>query len=313
MLIKLRSLSPFDLYKISRQSLYVQGLDTSRLLTRGEPFNFRNLMRQVSPSVDLAAVIWDEIESETTFGQIEKNEYSDYAQMSYLGGLDQPESRVISGILEGLAVTAGEWNAFGILAELPENSPLFEGFRIAGFSIWSRQQVYLFDIAETACKNTSWQPYSSQDLIKLKQLHKRIVPLFVQPMVPVGRRAENGLVAFSEKGELFAYAELYYGPRGVWTQPYISSEADIPGLISQLYSAIPNPSKLPIYLCTRSFQPSISVSAEGLGLRLIGAQTLLVKHLVLRNKVEQSSLQKIFESGSIEGSLPISNIKSKPH
>ncbi len=72
MLIKLRSLSPFDLYKISRQSLYVQGLDTSRLLTRGEPFNFRNLMRQVSPSVDLAAVIWDEIESETTFGQIEK-------------------------------------------------------------------------------------------------------------------------------------------------------------------------------------------------------------------------------------------------
>ena len=147
--------------------------------------------------------------------------------MSYLGGLDQPESRVISGILEGLAVTAGEWNAFGILAELPENSPLFEGFRIAGFSIWSRQQVYLFDIAETACKNTSWQPYSSQDLIKLKQLHKRIVPLFVQPMVPVGRRAENGLVAFSEKGELFAYAELYYGPRGFGLS-LISARADIP-------------------------------------------------------------------------------------
>jgi hypothetical protein len=268
-------------------------------------------MRQVSPSVDLAAVIWDEIESETTFGQIEKNEYSDYAQMSYLGGLDQPESRVISGILEELAVTAGEWNAFGILAELPDNSPLFEGFRIAGFIIWSRQHVYLFDITETACKNTSWQPYSSQDLIKLKQLHKKIVPLFVQPMVPVGRRAENGLVAFSEKGELFAYAELYYGPRGVWTQPYISPEADIPGLISQLYSAIPNPSKLPIYLCARSFQPSISVVVEGLGLRLIGAQTLLVKHLVLRNRMEQSSLQKIFESGSIEGSIPVSQIKNK--
>ena len=140
MLIKLRSLSPFDLYKISRQSLYVQGLDTSRLLTRGEPFNFRNLMRRVSPSVDLAAVIWDEVESESTFGQIEKNEYSDYAQISYLGGLEQPDSRVIAGILEALAVTAGEWNAFGILAELPEDSPLFEGFRIAGFSIWSRHR-----------------------------------------------------------------------------------------------------------------------------------------------------------------------------
>lgn len=313
MLIKLRSLSPFDLYKISRQSLYVQGLDTSRLLTRGEPFNFRNLMRRVSPSVDLAAVIWDEVESESTFGQIEKNEYSDYAQMSYLGGLDQPESRVIAGILEALAVTAGEWNAFGILAELPEDSPLFEGFRIAGFSIWSRQQIYLFDPSETAGKNSFWQPYSSQDLIKLKQLHREIVPLFVQPMVLVGRRAEDGLVAFSEKGDLLAYAELYQGPKAIWTQPFIRPEADIPGLLNQLYSAIPNPNKLPIYLCARSYQPSISVAVERLGLRLIGAQTLMVKHLVLRNKVEQSSLQKIFESGSIEGSLPISNIKSKPH
>lgn len=313
MLIKLRSLSPFDLYKISRQSLYVQGLDTSRLLTRGEPFNFRNLIRRVSPSVDLAAVIWDEVESESTFGQIEKNEYSDYAQMSYLGGFDQPESRVIAGILEELAVTAGEWNAFGILAELPEDSPLFEGFRIAGFSIWSRQQVYLFDIAETAFRNTSWQPYSSQDLIKLKQLHSEIVPLFVQPMVPVGRRAEDGLVAFSEKGDLLAYAELYQGPKAIWTQPFIRPEADISCLLSQLNSAILNPNKLPIYLCARSYQPSISVAAEGLGLSQIGAQTLMVKHLVLRNKVEQSSLQKIFESGSIEGSLPISNIESKTH
>ena len=290
----------------------MQGLDTSRLLTRGEPFNFRNLMRRVSPTVDLAAVIWDEIKRETTIGQIEKNEYSDYAQLSYLGGFDQPESRVIAGILEELAVTAGEWSAFGILAELPEDSPLFEGFRMAGFNIWSRQQVFLFDIAETACKNTSWQPFSAQDMIKIRQFHKKLVPLFIQPMVPVDRRAENGLVAFSEKGELMAFAELYQGPKGVWTQPYISPEADIPVLLSQLCAAIPNPNRLPIYLCTRSYQPLIADAANKLGLTHTGAQNLMVKHLVLRNKVEQNSLQKIFESGSIEGSLPVSNMKSKP-
>ena len=175
---------------------------------------------------------------------------------------------------------------------------------MAGFSIWSRQQIYLFDIAKTACKNASWQPFSAQDMIKLRQLHKKLVPLFVQPMVPVDRKAENGLVAFSEKGELLAFAELYQGPKGIWTQPYISPEADIPVLLSQLCAAIPNPNRFPIYLCTRSYQPLIADAANKLGLTHTGAQNLMVKHLVLRNKVEQSSLQKIFESGSIEGSFP---------
>ena len=266
-------------------------------------------MRRVSPSVDLAAVIWDEVESKTTFGQIEIKEYSDYAQMSYLGGLEQPESKIVAGILEELAITAGEWSAFGILAELPENSPLFEGFRIAGYTVWSHQQVFLFDLAETPCKNASWQSYSAQDLIKLKKLHRKIVPFSVQPMVPIDHRAENGLVSFSDKGSLLAFTEHYQGPKGIWVQPYISPAADIISLLNQLHTAIPNPNKLPIYLCTRSYQPLISDAAERLGLSQIGAQTLVVKHLVHRNKVEQNTLQKIFETGSIESSFPVSQSK----
>jgi hypothetical protein len=39
------------------------------------------------------------------------------------------------------------------------------------------------------------------------------------------------------------------------------------------------------------------------------AQVLLVKHLVLRRSLERSAVKQIFESSTMEGSLPITQIK----
>lgn len=289
----------------------MQGLDTSRLLTRGEPFNFRNLMRRASPTVDLAAVIWDEVESQTAFGQIEKKELCDYAQMSYLGGFDQPENKVTAGILEELAVIAGEWGAYGILAELTENSSLFEGFRIAGFSIWARQSIYQLMANTNPRQEQRWRTSTSLDQHSVNKINKRIVPAFSQPMAAVSRKSENRIVACSDDGDFLAYAELYQGPKAWWVQPFILPDADSVGLLRQLANAIPNQNNRPIFLCARSYQPLVAIAAEKLGCRRVSSQTLLVKHLVLRDKVAQSTLQKIFEQGSIEGSLPVSRIKGK--
>lgn len=267
-------------------------------------------MRRVSPSVDLAAVIWDEVEQQTCFGQIEKSELYDYARMSYLGGLDHPDSRVIAAILEELTRYSGSWGAYGVLADLPEGSPLFEGFRIAGFNIWAGQDVY--EMKQTPAGSAgSWRAVRSQDLPAIAKLHKKLLPAFTQPIAPISHRVEMGLIVPGSQGQCLAFAENYQGPKGICVTPLIDPEADQDHLLVELADAISNPTHKPIYLCARSYLPLISLAADQLGYPKVSSQALMVKHLVLRDKVEQGTLQKIFEAGSIEGSLPISQIENK--
>lgn len=265
-------------------------------------------MRQVSPGVEMTAVICDQVEQETTFGQIEKNEPCDYAKIAYIGGLDYPDKKIVAAILESLTAAAGSWGSYGVLAELPEQSLLFEGFRLAGFSIWARQQIYRLSAEADSGPQKIWRACSMRDLFDLKMLHSQLVPSFSQALAPLEHNYENGLVAYDAQGRCLGFAELCQGPKGIWAQPIISPEADVSFLLSRLAFAISNPTNRPLYLCARSYQPLVALSAEKMGCPKTSAQTLMVKHLVLRERIEQSALKKIFESGSVEGSLPVSQI-----
>jgi len=293
----------------------VQSLDSVRLLTRGEPFNLRNVMRRVSPTVFQDALIWEVDESRTTFGQIEKSESFNFAQMSYMGGFDYPDNSVIALILEELSGFAQEWGALGVLADLPEHSPLFEGFRLAGFTIWARQSIYIFAKIPVEDKQASstWREYQSTDKHSLSRLNKKQIPAFSQPMVPLSRKSEMRLVAMSPKNECVGYADISVGPKGVWVQPLFDCHANNADLLTGLSAAIPNPAARPIYLCTRSYQPQLGNFAESVGYEKVGSQVLMVKQLVLREQVDQREIKSLFEKGSIEGSVPLTQSKNKPN
>ncbi len=271
----------------------------------------RNVMQRIAPLVEQAAVSWEEEEGVLCYGQIEKRQTRQYAQMCYLGCQEGSDPLSICRVLEPLVKSAGAWKAWGVLAELPESSPLFEGFRKAGFTTWARQNIYQLDSKEKHDDETTiqWRLWTSEDISSLNKLYKEVVPYSVQCIEPVTRKAALGLVAFQQNGQLAAYADLEYGPKGVWVQVISSTEVGAAGLLQALPGAIPELLGRPVYLCVRSYQPWLDTAMEEAGNSKSEAQILLVKHLVLRKSLERSAVQKIFENSNMEGSLPITQIK----
>lgn len=268
-------------------------------------------MQRVAPLVEQEALSWEGEECENCYAQIEKRQTRQFAQMCYLGCQEEFDPINICRLLEHLVKRAGAWKAWGVLADLPESSPLIEGFRKAGFTIWARQNIYQInpkdnDYNEEAIR---WRLWTSEDVNLMNALYKEVVPGAVQCIEPMTRKAALGLVAYQPDGRLAAYADLEYGPKGIWVQVISSPEVRLVGLLQNLPMAIPELAGRPVYLCVRSYQPWLDSAMQEVGCSMSEAQVLLVKHLVLRKSLELNAVKQIFESSTMEGSLPITQIK----
>lgn len=268
-------------------------------------------MQRVAPLVEQAAISWENEEGQSCYGQIEKRQTRQYAQMCYLGYQDGLDPIDICRLLEQLVKSAGDWKAWGVLADLPEDSPLYEGFRKAGFTIWARQNIYQLNLKDHHYNNSAlkWRLWTSDDIGALNALYKDVVPGAVQCIEPVTRKTALGLVAFLPEGRLAAFADLEYGPKGVWVQVTTSPELRAADLLNSLTDAIPELFGRPVYLCVRSYQPWLDAALEEMGSLKKESQILLVKHLVLRKSLELNAVKNIFENSNMEGSLPITQLK----
>lgn len=268
-------------------------------------------MQRVAPLVEQAAIAWEGEQGESCYGQIEKRQVRRYAQMCFLGCQEETDPLNICCLLESLVKSAGNWKAWGVLADLPEPSSLMEGFRKAGFTIWARQNIYQLDSKnkESPSLSNPWRLWTSDDIAAVNALYKEVVPSLVQYVEPMSREAALGLVSFHQDGRLAGFADLEYGPKGVWVQVTTAPDVDATNLLHALPSAIPELFGRPVYLCVRSYMPWLDTALENEGVSKSEPQILLVKHLVLRKTLELSTVQKIFESKNMEGSLPITRVK----
>ena len=268
-------------------------------------------MQRVAPLIEQEAVCWEGENGEGCYGQIEKRQNKQFAQMCYLGCRGEFDQLTICRVLEHLVRSAGAWKSWGVLADLPESSPLFEGFRKAGFTIWARQNIYHLSSKQKEYNEEQirWRLWTSEDINFMNALYKEIVPGSVQCIEPMTRKAALGLVAYQPNGRLAAYADIEYGTKGIWVQVISSPEAKSGSLLQSLPTAIPELAGRPVYLCVRSYQPWLDAALEETGCLMSEAQILLVKHLVLRKSLERLAVKQIFESSSMEGSLPITQIK----
>ena len=270
--------------------------------------NLRNVMQRVTPGVEQVAALLQEADY-GCYGQIEKRQTKQFAQMCYLGTQEDPEPEIISKLLEYLIKIAGEWKALGVVADLPEISPLFEGFRKAGFTIWARQKVYNLSTNENVKYDTElkWRTWTPNDFTAMHALYKEVVPGVVQSIEPLTRSSMPGLIAYQLNGSLAAYADLVYGPKGIWVQLAASPEAPASRFAESLAQAIPDTYGRPLYISVRSYLPWVESSIENSGYIHQESQVLLVEHLTVRRQLERSKVKQIFEQSGMEGSLPITN------
>ena len=62
-------------------------------------------------------------------------------------------------------------------------------------------------------------------MLRIRSLYNNLVPGLVQQVEPLPPDQLRGMVYY-QQGELLAYVELRYGPRGIWAQPFVHPDAE---------------------------------------------------------------------------------------
>jgi hypothetical protein len=225
-------------------------------------------------------------------------------------GLNQPG---LTELLETLAIQAGWWGAFHLLAEVEENSCAMEGLRRSGFSVYAWQRIWKFPPSRNQALNgngkngaASWQPAADVDEVMIRTLYQSLVPPLVQSAEPLTPRRPLGWV-YHQEGEILAYVEGFYGPQGIYLQPLIHPGVEnVSQVLGNLLGNQHNPLRRPIYMAVRSYQAWLETVVRDLECQVGPRQALMVKHLVAQQRTAvQVTRHSVLEKYTAEPTVPM--------
>ena len=291
--MSIRSLDLRDLHHLYRLREEVVGLDTARVLTRGNPLGAVGLMSYVNPSRHIHASVSDG-DGVRLLGGIIHTRGESFAKILYLAPasrLDHPE---LPGLIDHLAAQAGNWGAFHVLAEVDESSNAFDGLRKAGFSVYAWQRIWdISDLKASTAKSapdekeSSWSRVESIHWHAIQGLYQQIVPPLLHPVEPVPARGAGWMVDANVK----CYVNSVQGMYGIVFLPLIHPEVTNVGVkITSLISQLTHRRNRRLYLCVRSYQAWLEPVLEDLGARAGARQAVMVRHLARLVKAEQNVL-----------------------
>lgn len=227
--------------------------------------------------------------------------------------LNQPG---VSEVLDRLAVKAGSWGAFHLLAEVEESSCALEGLRRSGFSVYAWQRIWKFTPGAEPPANgngrvngdrhSRWQRAASADEVSIRNLYQSLVPPLVQSAEPLTSQRLPGWV-YRQDGEILAYVEGIYGSQGIYFQPLIHPAVeDVSQVLANLLASQRNPAERPIYIAIRSYQAWLDTVLRDLECEVATRQALMVKHLVVQQRAAlQLSPHSVLEKITGEPSVPL--------
>jgi hypothetical protein len=245
-------------------------------------------------------------------GQITHTPGSAVGRLSFLAPESAIESDGLPALMEHMVTRLGKRGAMHMLAEVDEGSGAFEMLRRAGFAIYVRQRVWrLRRGSPLPVKEQAWRGGRDRDILAVRSLHNILVPGLVQQVELAPGNHLHGMVYYLE-GELLAYADIRYGPRGIFVQPYIHPDAEqVNKMLVELLRDLPNRKNRPVYVCIRSYQSWIEHSLNDLGADTSPNQAVLVKHLASAKRVSQSYALPALEGGHQEVTAPFIKSESK--
>src|SRR6266496_61169 len=139
--MSIRQLAIFDLPYVYSFRDHAIGLDTARTLTRGNPLGAVGLFAYVNPVRHIYSAIINGGQEAALGGGIHSRDET-FAKLLYLAPATQLNHPNLPELIENLAVQAGEWGAFHVLAEVDERSDAFVPLRKSGFSVYAWQRMW---------------------------------------------------------------------------------------------------------------------------------------------------------------------------
>lgn len=206
--------------------------------------------------------------------------------------------------LDAMAREAGKLHAHSLVAEVEENSPLFEILRRAGYAVYARQQLWQRRGMYSAMPSRfKLREETQEDLMGVQALMASCVPRLVMPFaVPPG---DMPRLVYRENHQVMAYVAYSSGKRGIYILAYLHHDV-IPDASHILDAALqmiaPASSNTPITFCVRRFQDWMSTPMERLGLAPGPQQALMVKHIAAG--VRQTQFEALAEKLSRVNARP---------
>lgn len=309
------SIRPFDwrdlpaLHRYRNESVF---LNSSMVLTRG-PTLIPGALLSSFPSATgvLTSVSVNNGDTDQTLiGQAIHTAGSQCAQMAFLAPDSALDSEAIPALLDHLSNRSIKLGAFRLLADVDDATLAFEALRRAGFGIYARQRIWQLEGHPSGDPvDIPWQTALEGDLIAVRSLYYNLTPGLVQQVEPFPEDRLQGLV-YRQGDDLLAYAELKYGRRGIWMQPFIHPDAEevANGLIDLLQN-LPYRLSRPVYLCVRSYQSWLEPAIENLGAKPGPPQAMMVKHLAIPQKAVRPVALPTLEGGQPEVTASITQAR----
>ena len=279
-----RPLDLLDLPTIYRFRGEAVSLDTTRLLTRGNPLGAAGFLSYFNPARHLYTAISQE-NGTTLLGGVIQTSGDSFARLVYIAPSTELTHPGLPALIEHLSVEAGKWGAFHVLAEVDETSEAFPALRMSGFSVYAWQRIWDVSHIAPGESDSGWMRAQSVNLPAVQSLFHQIVPPLLQPVEPTPKRAVGLVCAEGSK----CYVNVTSGMAGVVLMPLIHPEViDVESILTSLLNHIPDRRNRPVYLCVRSYQTWLEPALEDMGAKAAPRQAVMVKHLARMVKDEQA-------------------------
>jgi hypothetical protein len=233
-----------------------------------------------------------------------------YARLSFLAPESEMELPGLSALSDYMAGQMGSQGALHILADVDESNHVFQLLHQAGFAIYARQRIWRLEgqpIGEA--DPVTWRTCRSRDAIGVRSLYCNLVPGLVQQVEPLPKKNPKGIVHYQD-GNLLAFIELKYGRNGIWVQPFVHPDAEgFDRRLVHLLNELPGRGERPLYICVRSYQSWLESAIEAMGAQPGSLQAVMVRHLTVARRVNQSYPLPAINGTRAEPTAPIARIE----
>jgi hypothetical protein len=251
-----------------------------------------------------------------SIGQILHRAGEPHAHMTFFGPVEAVSWPSCDLLLEALSHAAGERGALHLIADVDEESPIFENMRNAGFAIYARQRIWrLVDngILEGLPDSNSWQPETGIHEIAITHLYHSIVPALVQ-QVELPPDVDRRDLSHFHDGELLGYLDIERGPLGVWVDPYFHPAVEnLDELLKSFLASYSDNQNRPLYFVIRSYQGWIGHALERLGFSPCSDQAVMVKRLAASVRRPALSPLPAVEGTHPEPTTPFAHFSNSNH
>jgi hypothetical protein len=279
-----RAVSLVDLPIIRRLSSQATVLESAIEYTQGvnEP-NTSTLTNLLLPNRSVHTLIV-KADKQQVVGQFRLRDDEQNAHVVYLAPVLKQgmEDTAWLHMLDTMAREAGQRDAHALIAEVREDSCLFETMRTTGFAVYSRRQIWqrLPNVGPIPHDNgLVVVPESTDDLPGVHSLIAQIVPPLMQPFVMPDGHAEGWV--HRKNGQITAYIAVTSGRLGIYFMPFIHPDAmdDTTHIIASLMRQIPKADRLPVAVCVGRYLDWMGTTLERMHFEPASRQAVMVRHM----------------------------------